>query len=44
MLDTLFTHLGDQAPRIAEGFPGQLAAVFLPRPVIASWLNAAAST
>jgi AraC-like DNA-binding protein len=31
---------GDQAPRIAEGFPGQRAVV-LPRPVIASWLNAA---
>ena len=30
----------DQAPRIAEGFPGQRAVV-LPRPVIASWLNAA---
>jgi AraC-like DNA-binding protein len=30
----------DRTPRIAEGFPGQRAVV-LPRPVIASWLNAA---
>jgi AraC-like DNA-binding protein len=30
---------GDEAPRIAEGFPGQRSVV-LPRSVITSWLNA----